>query len=226
VSLLETIKSRGYWCITIRPSVFDAKRISKITDLAPLLQQCEVNLRGWAFPHLGRDGSARVLQVDFVQDESSWEGYLEVLRFYRSGLFIDYRALGDDWQEMRKLLPRDHDVPPGSWLPIEEAVYQLTEAVEFAARIASTPAGSDSMAIEIQFGNLANRVLSVGPGRMPFLVAHRATAAAFEYSVTLPRVELVGRAREVAVEAALDLFQLFGWDAGAPRIRDVQRQLR
>jgi hypothetical protein len=230
VAPLEKIKQRGYWRITIRPATHLPKRIAKLTDLRAIIDENTVSFRGWSFPHVGKraiEGKEPVEIYDgYIEGSSSWEAFIESFRFYQSGQFIDYRAFADDWQEERKQLSRDTNDPPGSRFSVGEAVYQLTEIYEFAARLSKSPAGDDRMECEVRIENLKGRRLTVDGRWMPFIADHIAAASQFERKDMLARPDLLGRASELAIDVAMDLFQLFGWDADRRNLKSFQEEMR
>ena len=79
--LLDNLRSRGYWRVVIRPGTFIEQRVSNISALYPILQKISVQLRGWGFPHLDSRDQPHI-DTDWIGQESEWERYLEVWRFY------------------------------------------------------------------------------------------------------------------------------------------------
>src|SRR3989337_3033873 len=108
MTLLEKIKSRGYWRVVIRPGRFVEKRIRDITVLYPIIQKTTVELRGWDFPHVDPHINPHI-DVDWVGQESEWEEFLEIWRFYRSGQFVDLAGIPEDWRDQSKLWPAGKD---------------------------------------------------------------------------------------------------------------------
>ena len=129
--LIEKITSRGYWRVVIRPTEFSAERVKDIAALGPLVAANVVSLRGWNFPHVARTGSS--IGPDFIENQSEWNGYLEVWRFFQSGQFYVLRGMRSDW------MLEDH----GKLLWTVHALYTFTEIFEFAARLATTAAGGE-----------------------------------------------------------------------------------
>jgi len=226
-SLLDKIRSRGYWRVVIRPQTFIDKRISQITQLLPILQNTSVNLRGWDFPHLDPHTKTRV-DIDWIGQESEWEGLLEIWRFYQSGQFIDIAGMNEDWYDQRRSIPAAF----GSQRPelafgIGNALFRFTEIFEFAARLAMTQAGDDIMHIEIIVSNLEGRKLWVdSPSRWPMFHDYSASISELPYRIELSRTELIAAPRELALKPAIELFRRFGWDPSQDMLRDRQKELR
>lgn len=226
-SLLERIKSRGYWRVVVRPQTFIEKRISEITDLYPIIQNTSVNLRGWDFPHLDHHSQVHI-DIDWIGQDSEWETFLEIWRFYQSGQFVDIAGMHEDWYDRRGSIPAVlEDWRPGLILGIGNTLFRFTEIFEFAARIAMTQAGHDTMHIEISVNNLAGRKLWVDdPNRVPTFHDYTASIRELPYEIDLSRTELIAAPRELALEPATELFRRFGWNPSQGILRDQQKKLR
>ncbi len=226
-SLYGKIRSRGYWRVVIRPQPFVEKRISQITELYPILQNTSVQLRGWDFPHLDPHIQTRV-DIDWIGQESDWEHFLEIWRFYQSGQFIDITGMDEDWYDQRHSIPAAlGDWRPGSILGIGNTLFRFTEIFEFASRLAMTQAGDDIMRVEITVSNLEGRKLWVdSSSRMPIRYDYVASISEFPYQIELSRSELIAAPRELALKPAIELFRRFGWDPSQDMLRDHQKELR
>lgn len=197
--------------------------------LYPIIDGTSVHLRGWDFPHI--DASHKpIIDLDWVGQESEWDMYLEVWRFYRSGQFVDFAGFSNDWRNQSKLSPSPS--PPEEWKPMEflgiaSALYRFTEIFEFAARLSMTEAGDETMIIEGLVSGLQGRALVVdSPSRWPMMHEYEASIIQFPYKKELPRTRLVAEARELALEPAIGLFEMFGWDATKQTLLDMQAELR
>jgi len=226
-SLLDRIKSRGYWRVVVRPQAFAEKRIPEITDLYPIIQNTSVNLRGWDFPHLDHHSQVHI-DIDWIGQESEWEAFLEIWRFYESGQFVDIAGMHEDWHDQRGSIPAAlKNWRPGLILGIGNTLFRFTEIFEFAARLAMTQAGDDTMHIEITVSNLAGRRLWVDSSdRMPISRHYTSSIKELPYQIELPRTELIAAPRELALKPAIELFRRFGWDPSQGILRDQQNELR
>lgn len=226
-SLLDKIKSRGYWRVVIRPQTFAEKRIAEITELYPIIQNTSVTIRGWDFPHLDTHSQTHI-DIDWIGQESEWEIFLEIWRFYQSGQFIDVAGMHEDWYDQRRSIPPAlENWRPGLILGIGNTLFRFTEIFEFAARLAMTQAGDDSMHIEVTVNNLAGRKLWVdSPNRTPMFHDYSASIGELPYRIELPRTELIAAPRELALKPAIELFRRFGWNPSQDILRDQQKKLR
>lgn len=223
--IVDLIKSRGYWDVEIRPQTFLERRVPKKTQLIGILRSSAVQLRGWDFPHIAH-GQDPAIEQDRIEQEHRWNHYVESFRFYQSGLFVDLAGFPEDWRDNSGLWPPENS--GWTWgrdFHIENAVYRLTEVLEFASRLSETPAGDEVMEVQVKCVGLKGRALQVGPNRMPFFPPHTAQGNVFSYVAQLSKPQLT-QARDVALDAAGQLFDQFGWDAQTDVLRDVQRQLR
>lgn len=225
MTLLEKIKSRGHWRVVIRPSRFVAKRITEISTLYPIIQKNSVELRGWDFPHVDTYTSPHI-DVEWIGQESEWQQYLEIWRFYQSGQFVDLGGMPEDWRDQSELWPADTDWRPGALLGIGDTLFKLTEIFEFAARLALTEAGDESIHIEITVSGLAGRRLWVDlHNRWPMFRKYEASLQELPYKIELPRSELIAQPRELSLKPASELFARFGYTPSLTTLRDIQQIL-
>lgn len=224
--LLDKIRTRGYWQVVIRPTRFVERRISEIRALFPIIQKSSVQLRGWDFPHVNPHSDPHI-DIDWVGQESEWDAHLEAWRFHQSGLFVDVSGMHYDWRDQSGLFPAPDGWVPGELLGVIDAVYRLTEIMEFAARLALSEAGDEYMHIEIIVGGLKGRRLWVDDrDRASFFADYKASIDEFPYRTELPRSDLVGNPRELALKVTQELFWRFGWEAPIEILRDMQTGLR
>lgn len=224
-TLLSKIQTRGRWTVDIRPITFTEKRIGNISRLYPLLQETQVMLRGWDFPHLDRHTQANI-DIDYLWQESEWNNYLEAWRFYQSGQFGVVRAMAEDWLDQSTL-----DSAPGGWQPgnrigVLSVIFQFTEVFQFAANLAHSEAGDEHMHIGVTVSGLQGRALRFdSSGRWGFAQEMKASLQELPYEIILPRDELLGQPREFALQPARELFRRFGWDPDPELLRDMQSTL-
>jgi hypothetical protein len=112
-------------------------------------------------------------------------------------------------------------------LPIGDALFQLTEAFEFASRLALTEAGAETMVFEADLRNLNGHMLWVDdPNRSSMDHAYTYSDPALSLTRELPRQTLVGEAWDLAVAMAIDLYARFGWSAPKHIVEGQQGSLR
>lgn len=223
--LLTAIRSRGHWHVVVRPTTLVEERLPDMSALYGLVEQASVQLRGWDFPHLDRHNPL-VIDLDWVGQDNDWEHRRESWRLYQSGQFVDVCGFWDDWRDRSSWWPPNKGWQPGHRLGIGDTLFRLTEIFEFAARLSMSPAGDESMHVEVAVKNLSGRVLFVDtPNRLPIRWEPKATINEFPFAIDLPRAELVSNARDQALRATIELFKRFGWDGSLERLRGWQSEL-
>lgn len=219
---IEKIKTRGYWEIVIHPSRFVERRVANILDLREIVRTRQVAIRGWSFPHYGRDEPQ--VRADHIVQEVDFLAHVESWRLYQSGMFVYLGGYRIDWAEQDTALFGGLGRPaPGTGLGVADTIWILTEAFEFAARLALTEAGDDRMRIAATAHDLSGRVLQIElPGRdLPprfRLEGLDALPQAGEFS----REKLAAEAKIIALDWAREVFRRFGWDASSEVLREIQ----
>lgn len=223
-ALMQKIRSRGYWQVTVRPATFAKERV-QYSDLEDILRRASVDLRGWDFPHIDPQAQAE-RGVDWIGQETEWSDLLEAWRFHQSGLFLDLAGLWSDWRDQSVWFKPSQGWQPGRTLGIGEVAFRAVEIFEFAARLAVTNAGGDMMHIGIEVHGLKGRILvNDDPRRIPLFRPYTTSLDYFPYSIETEQTALVGKARDLAVEPVAQLFDRFGWHPGAEHIRAWQDRI-
>ncbi len=202
--LLDTIQSVGHWRVNFRPmSPLDPQL--NFLKCFELVRDNAVSIRGWDYPHLSHrqdneGGSSR--GGDFYENWCDWWGFHEFWRMYKSGQFLSYNALREDTKEEGR---------PGT-LSIINAIYTMTEFLEFAHRLHRAGPYDDGVGITIELRNTANRILEVGPSRIPFFDRKQTSAEAISLERRLSATQIGNDHQAVAIELLLELFDYFGWN--------------
>ena len=208
--LLEKIKSTGYWRVNIRPIEFNASRIPQLSDCWDLVESGQTRLRGWNFPHIDRDYHRNM--DDWIESGTEFMDMKEYWRFYQSGQFIHYFAFTEDYHEVSWVSSTYETGKPEKWLGIISTLYRLTEIFEFATRLASKGILAPSAKISIKLADAQNRHLVFEQGsrilRGPYVCDR--PEIAFERTYMEP--ELRGEARELALTAAVHVYEPFNWN--------------
>jgi hypothetical protein len=90
-----------------------------------------------------------------------------------------------------------------------------------------TEAGSDPMVLEFELRGLQDRILWVDdPSRGSMDNQYRFSAPTLSRQRTLSRAVLAGEAWNLAVDAALDVYSRFGWNAPRQLVEGQQAVLR
>jgi hypothetical protein len=217
MTLLESIKSHGYWEVVIRPTRFNEHRVQTLSELEKIALASQVRMRGWPFPcdergRLDRFEDHVSSEVDFMSHRESW-------RFYRSGLFVWFKANrwdvlaedeGDSSHPGRKI---------GERLSVGDTLYLLCEFFEFASRLALSGAGDQRMHVDVSCHGIADRFLEIESWHDTR--GRHCAAQSWTLSGDYSQTELVADGRKLAFDAASELFQLFSWDVSIDVLESI-----
>lgn len=222
--LLQKAKSRGHWKVVIRPEEFREHRVPDLSALSDIISRATVTFRGWDFPHAnGHDGHD--IGIDWIGQEIDWSEHVETWRLYQSGQFAFFGTIPDDWQDQSFFSSPERRWEPGAYLPVMDTIFRLTEVYEFAARLAMSEAGGDTMRVSVTLVGLQDRTLRMDhANRSGFSYPRKCTIPEFPYSVPVPRDQLVAEATELALQNANELFVRFHWNAGVDFLRGMQEE--
>ena len=223
--VLNKLKSRGFWEIAIRPADFRKDRIPELQTLKHIITQSSVSLRGWSFPHISTKMDIQV-GLDWIQQWVDWSDQIEAWRFYQSGQFAFYGSIRDDWRDQSFWGRPNEEWKPGTSLSVIDVIFHYTEIFEFAARLALTEAGSETIIIFIVLNGLKERQLRIdSPSRSGFDYPRVAHIESFPQTHSVLRQELVAEPRRLALKASKELFIRFDWTPNLELLRGLQDEL-
>jgi Putative DNA-binding domain len=208
----------GYWRVSVRPTKFNQERI-EFARLFPLLQQTTVSRGGYDFPQLDLTHNF-TRGLDFVSQNLDWFLFPEVWFFYQSGQLVDFSAI--DNAQMAKQETKI--------LSVKDVVYRLTEIFEFASHLVQSMeyAMDHAISIEILITGLEGRQLDRDYSQLGWMSSRVYTVEfkEFPFIQEFAPNELIGNAKELALQVAKRLFDRFGWELTLQLLRDVQATLR
>ena len=210
-TVLNKIRSRGYWRVEIRPTEFQADRIPQNEDLFRIVEKNSVRLRGWDYPHI--DYARPPLRGnDWVGQEFDRDDKIEVWRIYRSGLFTHYFTIHGDWRDHSRHWPPESGSgwEWGRELNYLSTIYSFVEIFEFASRLALSLAGAGQMSVEIDMNGLANRRVISTDDDIAMFEDHTTQASEWKYLWEGSQTDLIAWPRDLAALAAQDFFKRFG----------------
>jgi hypothetical protein len=225
IGILAKITSRGYWRITIRPSVFKQNRIDTLLECEKAVADCQVSLRGWNYPHYETIDSG----TDYVWSQTDWEDNKEYWRFHQSGQFVNYFGCEEDWwKESERSSESAKRYNTGEALEIFCTLFRLTEIYEFAARLAAKGICDDWMTISVELHRMFGRKLLALHGSLDEDYACK--IADLNYEKQFSSQDVVAKGPELAMEHALWILERFNWrdvrSSGTVAIlRDEQKKL-
>lgn len=237
-NIVEKIKSGGYWRVVIRPTKnFYSKNRFKIEDLSQVLENTQVRLRGWYYPHIEPSGP-RLIAEDKVMNEYSLDRHLEHWEFTTSGQFSHIITMREDYsidaQRAEKIkaayfFEKERAAQVDKFFEVVLAIYAYTEIFMFASNLSQHEGYSDvdSFEIIIELHGVKNRLLFVWDwGRelfAPYICEMEDDKITFsgEYS----KDDLIAKFNELAIEKITKTFYLFGWkNPNVTSIREDQRK--
>jgi len=227
-TLVNKIKSKGYWRVEIRPTIFDKQRVPNFSEVRELIQSCTVLWRGWDYPHWNAKEIRNM--SDWVESSEDWESYIEYWRFYRSGQFIHLFALHEDHIDIDNILPQRYPPrsPRAGYVSFISTTYKVTEIFEFAARLANRNVLTPSAFISIGLHNMRDHELTS-------FNANRFMDDGFVYEVYEPIViereieqqQLVSNPDNIALDFIVAIFERFNWINPSRQIlAEDQKRLR
>lgn len=215
-SIVEKIKGRGYWRVNFQP--VQLKNLS-LDECEEIVRKHSVKLRGWDYPHFpqrkGKDTGLGRTQ-NYCQGWIDWWAHKEFWRLYKSGQFIHYTALIEDWfEEDGWFSELAKTIAPNTTLNVIGSVeYQAVEIFEFLSRLTAAGLYNEGVNVSISLINLENRILRIEDNmRVPFHSERKTIATKYVYEKKFTKSEIVGNTRDLAVELSLGIFDVFGWHA-------------
>ena len=135
----------AYWKVTVRPTRYDANRIT-YGNLREILEQVQVRLRGWYFPHLTNKPNEIEHGTNYYGTWIVFDNY-EYWRFYQSAQLVHYHGVREHVdamyrENMEKVTKRNLSWLKPDWatvsgyIDIINFLYTVTEVFEFTARLA------------------------------------------------------------------------------------------
>lgn len=219
---LKKIKSTGYWRVEIRPTVFKKDRVQDLATLWSIIDTAKVLLSGWDYPHV--DPVERSNGIDYIESGCDWFEFVELWRFYQSGMFIHYFACVEDYKkghaaEAANRWGQFHENNmPTAYLSILYTLFKVTEIFEFSIRLVQKQILEPAAFIKVELFRTRGRMLFFWePGRL-LRGTYISQLDNIPFELTIPSQELLARGHEIALEKTIYLFERFHW-------MDVPRQV-
>jgi len=220
--LVETIKTRCFWRVTIRPEEYVKNRL-RFTDLRGIVDSSSVALRGWNFPHIEYENLSEIRGTGWWGQFVSWKHFREVWRIFRSGQFEFIGGLHEDWA-----IPEEFVDSQAGKFPFWGAMYRMLEVYTFASNLAGSNAGAPRMHVEIEIFNINGRQLYQDNPRKTGL---RTYPGPPEYNYPVDSDEYIDRdllladPQQLAAEATSDLLGAFAFNVPSDGVKIWQAEL-
>jgi hypothetical protein len=218
-AIMRKIWSKPRWHIWIRPTQFKKARFRTLDHCREFMVSSYVRVQG-CFPYPWFSGDSLESGDEWIAGEMDMcdGGVSRVERWalFRSAQFIHNRA----FDEIRQLADRVH---------VLEILDTATAAFEFAARMANRGVLSPEAEITFTVHGLDGRGLAwpqdVFGGRDAVQQECWCADESFSLSRIVPAAQLEARRREIALDAALEIYSRFAWsDPPKERLVDAQRK--
>ncbi len=216
------VKERGHWrmVVALRGSDASATLDQPLPALVGILQRAEVSKRGWNLPVVHLDGISN--HDPYVEGGSRWARYHERWRLFRDGVFLMEQGLRDDWNEYHFAEAKNRP----NELNLVDAIYTLTEMFLFASRLGSGWRDVASVWMRIELQNVAGRTLWMSDQNRAWMHTYTNSAPTLKpIDNNYDLVDLTERSEELARDAAVHLFQSFGWTPAPEVLVSIQASL-
>ncbi len=160
--------------------------------------------------------------------EFDWERFVELWQAYRSGQFVSLSGFAEDWRDQSSGWSAPDGWAYGMTLSVESAVFLLSSKSTSSRHDGLRHLGSSSQWSFLSRRYTASKLtvsLLWNPGRVPFSMEKVCGVESWTYSASYQPATLLGKARELAAEPAVSLFELFRWDVSQDTIRGIQDKL-
>ncbi len=225
-NLMDKIKKAGYWEVIIHPNEFKENLISDISQLQKIIEDNQVRLRGWYYPHL--DKVVYRSGKDAITSDCDWEQgpRFEQWKYYQSGQFLHYFSIDEDYfidakkrEEIMNSFRFNEEMGEGkevkNFLGIIGVIYSVTEIYQFASRLAEKGLLGDTFTIKIKLGNVKNRMLFFWDVfrflNRPYICLTEDNSINIEYN-DLSKESIIKEADNLALDAAIEIFRYFNWN--------------
>lgn len=221
---LNLIKERGFYYIEFRPTNFDKELIPDLKTVREFMNTSKVSLRGWPFPLIpssNKDFSKIYNGNDRVESWVCTDHYLEVWRLYKSGLFVDYSAINEDWYGESGFVQDSplSKIQPNTVLDLLGVIYEVTEMILFIGRLAEKMQEVDEFYLRFIISNLNNRQLVLlDPSRVPLSGNYTCFNDKVEYEKVVKRDEIVANTHEISKAILQEIFEQFNWEGASEKL--------
>lgn len=212
--VLKKLKSRGYFRIELRPTKF-AKDNFTLTECKEIIEKNQVRLRGWYFPHMGKDYGDFFSADDHVVGFIDTSRHCEIFKMFRSGQFVYYLNFWEDWINYT---PYGYNVKTeeGKTRPnVKETVmtlYTVTEIFLFASRLASSNFPDKNMYVSIELKDCQGRGLILDQFGSHLNQFYQCKIPEFKIDKNIPLEEIMTNYASLALDTTFEIFERFNWD--------------
>lgn len=231
LKLLEKIRSRGFWRINIRP-ITDKIRFARSSDCLEFMKKNQVEYDGMSYPFynglsvVSIDQLDNGLKSDYAFCSSDYGPYKEYWRLYRSGQFIHYMGIIDDWWQddffkRPGLMDRkpfvDINYVYGIMLP-------LTQIFEFMKRLSENEIMTEGLEYSIDVSRLKGRTLWIHNNKLLFQLKP-SIEDIFKDSNVISPDEILFNSQKLSLLTIARFYELFNWVTSIESLKVYQDKL-
>jgi hypothetical protein len=204
--LPEQFRQVGHWEVAFSVLPYSRDRIPNLASILTLLEENQISLRGWFFPHLDRNRrntSNFAHGVQYYMTESA-SGHLEGYRAYQSGVFV-WRSTY--WEDLVDSMRAGQKA-----LSFVGVVLDITEHFLFAKRYYEKIAPDATVNLMIRLTDTENRVLKSFGQEGPLFAEYICREPQIEIQTKCTVAELAAAYDELARKAIRRVYELFNWN--------------
>jgi hypothetical protein len=213
--ILQKIKSKGYWKITILPSEYRKDR-TKVSEIKTTVEKCQVRKRGWPYPYVPQYGDivgSELISNDYYTCSIDWRNHLEEWRMYRSGQFVHYLALREDWSEEKIAHVGELKV-----LEIVLTLYSTTEVFLFISNLGLAGFYDGNILVQMELHDVYDRILAFYVmNYRKFRELHNVYKCKMEEPIrinkTIKKLDIISSNQSISMNVLEEVFEKFGWTA-------------
>lgn len=216
---VDSIRSKAHWDASVRPDSFDPHLLSE-EALDTVIGKIPVRLRGWPLPFIDTRTPVAAgddwIGQDLQEVEEAW-------RLFRSGQFTHLRVISQE--RRRPDVGSAGPAVPSKAIELWDILVYVTEITELAVRLALSARFPSGAEISLRLHCGVGRLLISGTPERHLDRDYRSISDTLEVRRTLERGELIGSAREVAIQIATHYCRRFGFKPAPGVLSEYQTQL-
>lgn len=214
---IDTIKERGYWRVNFQPLGLPAELSLQQCD--ELIANNHVRLRGWYYPFYARGDRDN---HGFTNRDGYRQGWIDAGEFkefwnmYKSGQFLHYSSVQEDWQDT----PEDtlwggnrEPIEPGKYLNfISSLTMHITEIYELLVRLRKAGLYGEGVKLSISLINTRGRKLSSFDAMRSLSFDKTTQESRIDFVRSYSSEDLQDPARDLAIPAIVHFFEMFNFE--------------
>jgi Putative DNA-binding domain len=204
--LPEEFRHAGHWELEFCVLPYVGERIANLASVSTFLEESQITLRGWYFPHFDRQNTsnfARGVQSNMTQSST---GHLEGYRAYQSGTLVWRGTL---WEDVVRSMRAGQKA-----LSFVGVILQVTEYFLFARRYYDKVAPDATAKLVIRVTDTQDRILKsfdiINEGDLHGDYLCREPRVEVQTKCTV--AELIASYDELARKAIRRIYELFNWN--------------